>query len=283
MNNKGSPSNPREAKRLGYLEAQREQWRINSISNYATNFGLTNRKQEDMDVLKHKKLSSLPIAAVLKPEVLEKLESWLSINDVEDFTRRIFNTVRDMQTVVRNQEAPLSLAVSQFKWVVMDETTKAPRFDKLIAKHRNRRLAAATQLNTSALNDSLNEASFEGELSPKRDPAYYMFADSPKEAKQARLRFLQGSGNLTNHCNVKDPSTTIYQDKFVGRQSDSKERLDQDWNTSFFNSSTALTLPPSVSIIANKLNRAHSQKRDSEGNWQSNDRRVPTASPHYAT
>lgn len=67
------------------------------------------------------------IANILKPHVAQCVERWLSINDVEEFTRRIYFTVREMYTIVRNQEAPQSLARVEYAGAQVDE--KAPRFD----------------------------------------------------------------------------------------------------------------------------------------------------------
>jgi hypothetical protein len=61
-----------------------------------------------------------------------------------------------------------------------------------------------------------------------------MFGESPKAAKNAKQLFLMGNGKLTNHCELGDPHTTIYQDKFMGKQKNSKEDLGLDWKTSVF-------------------------------------------------
>ena len=79
---------------------------------------------------------------ILKPAAISCIENWLEINDVDDFRVRIFTTVRDMFTIIKNQDAIQSSVESQFQWVTYDESLKAPRIDKLIEKHRSRRLAA---------------------------------------------------------------------------------------------------------------------------------------------
>lgn len=44
----------------------------------------------------------------MKPEVKEVIDHWLSRNDVEDFQMRIYTTIREMYTVIKNQDAPVS-------------------------------------------------------------------------------------------------------------------------------------------------------------------------------
>ncbi len=115
-----------------------------------------------------------------------------------------------MYTVLKNQEFPLSSIDSQFKWVKYDENLKAPRFDKLIEKYRGRRTFASKQLlQTEEPEQLLNK-------SPKSNPNFYMFAQSPMAAKKEKIKFFQGNGKIMKFCELQDAPTTIYQDKYHG-------------------------------------------------------------------
>lgn len=117
------------------------------------------------------------------------IENWLQLNDVEDFTFRIYTTLRDIYTHIKNQEAPSSIKGTEYGWVKYDENLKAPRFDKLIDKHRSRRIAAAGTKAIS-INDSFELESKEKTPSPTyKNPHYYHFnhfGESPKVAKNIK-------------------------------------------------------------------------------------------------
>jgi hypothetical protein len=52
-------------------------------------------------IVKYKPLSELPISSTLKPEITNILEKWIGINDQDEFTRRIFFTLREIYTIVK--------------------------------------------------------------------------------------------------------------------------------------------------------------------------------------
>merc|ERR1719469_1594967 len=64
--------------------------------------------------LQKKKLSDLPISRILKPSVLRVFEHWLQINDQDEFTQKLFFTLREMNTVVSNQLAVVPEAMQMF-------------------------------------------------------------------------------------------------------------------------------------------------------------------------
>lgn len=81
--------------------------------------------------MKNKQFARLPIAQVLKPQVREILSRWLTINDQEKFTTRIFSTVREMFTVVKNVLA--EVPTSQDHHNTHDRlSVTLPRFDKIV-------------------------------------------------------------------------------------------------------------------------------------------------------
>ena len=94
---------------------------------------------QDYEILRYKKFSQLRISSILKPRVINCIERWLSLNDVSEFTRRIFVVIREIYTILRNQEAPLSLARVEFNGAKQEEHAKPPRIDQLILKHKGKR------------------------------------------------------------------------------------------------------------------------------------------------
>jgi len=91
-------------------EAQKAFRKMTNSTQYASFFGSKPPDAGDYEILKYKKFSQLKISSILKPHVVSTIERWLGINDQEEFTRRVYTTVRDLFTAIKNQEAPISLA-----------------------------------------------------------------------------------------------------------------------------------------------------------------------------
>jgi hypothetical protein len=47
--------------------------------------------------------------------VTATIERWLGINDQEDFTQKIYWTLRDIYTFLSNMEAPVTTAMNEYK------------------------------------------------------------------------------------------------------------------------------------------------------------------------
>lgn len=68
---------------------------------------------------------------ILRPNVQQYLSRWLKINDQDKFTGRIYFTVREMYTVVKNQLA--EVPTSHESHATLEKlNVSAPRFDKMI-------------------------------------------------------------------------------------------------------------------------------------------------------
>ena len=95
-------------------------------------FGDRPKAQDDFTILKEKQFSKLPMSQILTPEARETLNRWLSTtNDQDKFTGRIFFTLREMFTVVKNKMA--DKPTSQDHHASHAELSVAlPRFDKVI-------------------------------------------------------------------------------------------------------------------------------------------------------
>ena len=93
---------------ISNVEDAREFMRkMQTTTSYAKNFGDKPKTQQDFTILKEKSFAELPISQILKPDIREMLNKWLAINDQDKFTGRIFFTVREMYTVVKNKLADL--------------------------------------------------------------------------------------------------------------------------------------------------------------------------------
>jgi 5-bromo-4-chloroindolyl phosphate hydrolysis protein len=129
------------------------------------------------------KLRTTQFVSIMKPEVLKIIEHWKRINDVDEFKRRIYSTVRDMNTVIRNQPASLSIeGQEEYKWHTIDDTLKAPRIDKLIEKHKSTKYQSNMNKSFDLTQTSIQSVDATSQSPKPRDPKYYMFAESPKQA-----------------------------------------------------------------------------------------------------
>ena len=77
--------------------------KMTNTTQYATSFGEKPREKHDFLILDKKPLIKLPISQVLKPNIAQMISKWLTgVNDQEKFSSRIFYTVREMYTCVKN-------------------------------------------------------------------------------------------------------------------------------------------------------------------------------------
>lgn len=75
---------------------------MTNVTNYSTNFGLRSKANDDYEILRYKKFSTIRIASILKSDVNATIDRWLQINDDESYARRIYVTVRDIFTFLKN-------------------------------------------------------------------------------------------------------------------------------------------------------------------------------------
>jgi hypothetical protein len=75
---------------------------MNNRTSYNTQFGDRPKGSEDYLACKYKLFRTLDISNYIQPQAAAFIEKWLTINDQEEFTKRIFFTIRDMHTIVRN-------------------------------------------------------------------------------------------------------------------------------------------------------------------------------------
>ena len=104
---------------------------MTTTSRYAQTFGEKPKAAQDFTILKDKPFTKLPSSQILKPEISQMLSKWLTLNDQDKLTGRIFFTVRDMYTCVKNQLA--EVPTSQEHHASHTELKVChPRFDKVL-------------------------------------------------------------------------------------------------------------------------------------------------------
>ena len=111
---------------------------IATQTNYAKNFGDRPMAKQDFNILRDKPFCKLPIAQVLKPQIAAMLGRWLTINDQDKFTGRIYYTVREMFTVIKNQLADVPTS-QDFHSNHVELNATPPRFDRMIVDLNNKR------------------------------------------------------------------------------------------------------------------------------------------------
>lgn len=110
---------------------------MTNVTNYSTNFGLRSKAADDYEILRYKKFSQIKIATILRPDVNATIDRWLQINDDETYAKRIYFTVRDIYTFLKNKEPPQTLMHDGYRG---EQTQgKPPRFDQVIVKYKGKR------------------------------------------------------------------------------------------------------------------------------------------------
>lgn len=71
-------------------------------TSYYSQFGEPPKATEDFVVLKQKKFGALDISKFINPEAVKYVEKWMTINDYDDFIKRLFFTTREINTIIRN-------------------------------------------------------------------------------------------------------------------------------------------------------------------------------------
>ena len=76
--------------------------KMTTTTRYEQMFGAKPAAAQDFSILKQKPFSKLPSSQILKPHIVSLMSKWLTLNDQEKLTGRIFFTIRDMYTNVKS-------------------------------------------------------------------------------------------------------------------------------------------------------------------------------------
>ena len=129
----------------------------------------------------------------------------MDLNNQDEFVRRVYFTIREIHTVIKNQEVPITTKNSFF---LGKQAERVPRFDKILlaAKEQTRarsQCKAPEKLDRHTLFNNLRELEESGGLH-KAYPAVFNIKDRKQE-------LLRGQPfNITDYVELKDPKQTFY-------------------------------------------------------------------------
>ena len=190
--------------------------KISVKSSYNRQFGERPKEEEAFHIIKKKKFSELDFAAILKSEPLRIIEKWVGVDNEEEFTARVFFTLREMYTIVRGKSIFSTTMRDHFIDKPQYGGANPPRFDLFEIQQNSSLRATASNLaiekkkrlalinNTTArpgVKDLLKKFPFD----PLMDP------------KATRHDDLKGDKGLMYFLNPRDPSFTHYNGLFVGK------------------------------------------------------------------
>ena len=72
-------------------------------SSYNRQFGDRPQEEEAFHIVKKKRFSELDFSSILKPNVCAMIEKWIIGDSDEEFTSRVFFTLRAMYTICRGK------------------------------------------------------------------------------------------------------------------------------------------------------------------------------------
>jgi len=227
-------------------------------SSYNRQFGERPKEEEAFHIVKKKRFSELDFASILKPGPLFMIEKWINGESEEEFTSRVFFTLRDMYTIVRGKSCFATtnrdLYVDAPKYV----GSQPPRFD-LFEKHQNASLRA-TATNMAIEAKKKHAATMRGQSNPTSAQLLKNFQfESLIEPKGFRHEDLKGDSGLIYFLNPRDQSFTHYAGNFGGKQVDDKFKAEilDTFTTS------AMQMPSPDPVVQNK-GFARSKRFDTE-------------------
>ena len=210
--------------------------RMTNQTQYGQQFGARPKELQDHKVLNKTPFVKLAISQVLKPDISQMLNRWLAMNDQDKFNERVFVTVREMYTLVKNLLADVPTSQDIHSNHIELEATP-PRFDKiLLAQSEQRRLK------------SMGDPILASEIRGRRKKSYYAAVDyklgsrhrdpdnyrlDPNniyqgptmiETKSFKQQFLAGDKRAVMYTNPNEPKTSSYQTTLRGIQVDGDVR-----------------------------------------------------------
>ena len=202
-----------------------------TTTSYAKTFGQKPKTEADFNVLNRKSFLELKYSQILKPNVVAIINRWLKINDQDKFTGRIFNTVREMFTVVKNQLSELPTSHDIFSTQKQIPSASAPRFDKIITNLREdirKRNLSSSQAVGKAIQDRRMKSYFETvdnkigaahrNLTPNRINGFRYYGPAMINTKSYKQEFLKGDQDAIYYCDRNESKPTSYQVTLKGEK-----------------------------------------------------------------
>lgn len=185
-------------------------------SSYNRQFGDRPQDEEAFQIVKKKRFSELDFSSILKPTPNAYIERWIINDSDEEFTSRVFFTLRAMYTIVRGKSNFETTNRAQYIDAPKYVASQPPRFD-LFEKHQNATLRATAasfslQKKKTALENS------KGQYQPSSSEMLKKFKYDPlMDPKGTRHDDLKGDKGLVYFLNPRDASYTHYSGYFAGK------------------------------------------------------------------
>lgn len=109
---------------------------MNNKTSYNRHFGERPKEEEAFKVVNKKRFSELDLASILKPEAMMMIEKWIANESEEEFTARVFFTLREMYTIVKGKTQFSTTNKELFVDAPLYEGSQPARFD-LFEKSQN--------------------------------------------------------------------------------------------------------------------------------------------------
>lgn len=216
-------------------------------TSYAATFGDKPKAAEAFSILKTKKFNELYYNEILVPEASQILTRWLAINDQDMFTGRIYFTVREMYTVIKNQVAIVPTSHDTFANASKLPGQDPPRFDKILQSiiTRNRNASCNTGKQLTEL-EKIKRYKFVDIKIGSKEASY--LHPAMRESKYGPIRydgppiidipaykqdFLKGDKEVVFIGDPSSPHPSTYANNFKGKQPDDRAEIWDDRRTSF--------------------------------------------------
>ena len=121
--------------------------KLTQTTSYSQSFGEPPKATEDFAILKKRKFSSLPLSQYVSASAKQYIEKWISLRNPDEFLKRIYFVMREIHTVIKNQEAPIN---NHTIWFNRKQADKPQRFDQRylqLREARQHKRAQSSQLN----------------------------------------------------------------------------------------------------------------------------------------
>lgn len=153
------------------------------------------------------------------------IEKWISGESEEEFTARVYFTLRDMYTIVRGKTFFNTTNRDMFVDAPQYVASQPPRFD-LFEKAQNASLRQ-TAANIAIEAKKKAAAALRGQSIPTAAALLKNFHFDPlMDPKATRHDDLHGDKNLIYYLKPRDPSFTHYSGYYMGKQVGDKERAE---------------------------------------------------------
>ena len=156
--------------------------------------------------MKSRQLKDLEISTYFKSDAIQFIQRWINLKNNDEFLKRVYFTLRDIHTTIKNYEAPINSNSIFFQKRTAD---KVPRFDQILAMAKESTRLANSKSQNKAYNrtekfDNIRELVEGSEPHKTYAPIY--------DVKEYKQKFLRGQDyNITEYVEPKGVKQSSYQ------------------------------------------------------------------------